>query len=281
MLPANDCGQHTCGIMNYEQRHKDVALKVRSRSFLIVAAVGTIAGVVLSFDTTKLKSVPIATMQDQFIIHSADPSDIRYVAVGDSYSIGTGTTPEKAWPSVITKDLRAKGIKLALVANLGVNGWTTDDALTREMPAYQKAAPQFATLMIGVNDTYRGTTPDEFRAKFVLLADRMRKALPTDGRIVAVTIPDFTVTHAGKAYSSRNNAKQKIGLFNTIIKDESGKRGIPVVDVFTLSKRMENDPTLVAEDGLHPSAKGYALWGKQIEPVVYSLLKKATTNLGS
>jgi len=182
---------------------------------------------------------------------------------------------DEAWPEVLTRSLQSKGVKISLVANLGVNGWRTEDAIENELPIYDKATPQFATLMIGVNDTYRETTPDQFRARFCTLLDHMIDKLPQKSKIVAIDIPDFTVTPSGARYASASAVK-KLKEFNTIIDQESAKRGVPVVDVTQLSRHMGSDQTLVAPDRLHPSAKEYALWARQIEPTALGVLKNGS-----
>lgn len=199
---------------------------------------------------------------------------IAYVAVGDSYTIGTGTTPGQSWPALLTAHLQAKRVPITLVGNLGHDGFTTDQAMTFELPEYSSDHPTFATLMIGVNDTYRSTTPDQFRAELRSLLDSMQAGLPDKRRIVMVTIPDYSVTPAGSHYAAMNGAGGKIASFNAILKDEAARRGLPIVDVTPLSRHMASDPTLVASDHLHPSAKEYAIWEKAVFPVVYRMLKR-------
>jgi acyl-CoA thioesterase I len=245
------------------------------RPIKIAAVATTIAAVLLSYNSYAYYQQAASTSpapSQLFKIRPASPSDIRYVAVGDSYTIGTGALGAEAWPEVLTRSLQSKGIKISLVANLGVNGWRTEDAIENELPIYDKATPQFATLMIGVNDTYTETTPGQFRARFCTLLDHMIDKLPQRSKIVAIDIPDFTVTPTGANYASASAVK-KIGEFNAIIKEESAKRKVPVVDVTALSRHMGSDQTLMAQDRLHPSAKEYAIWARQIEPTALGVLK--------
>ena len=199
---------------------------------------------------------------------------IRYVAIGDSYTIGEGATKDEAWPSVLTKHLREKGVKVELIANPSVTGWTTQQAIDRELPVYIEAKPNFATLLIGVNDWVQGIDATIFRQRFAMLANRMLEFLPDKRRLLVVTIPDFGVTPTGGRYARGRNISEGIASFNKIIFEESAKRGLRVVDIFALSKQMEKDRSLVAPDGLHPSAKEYAEWEKIIFPVALELLKQ-------
>ena len=198
---------------------------------------------------------------------------IRYVAIGDSYSIGEGASPDESWPAVLTKHLRAKGLNIELIANPSRTGWTTEDAIERELPVFRAAKPDFATLQIGVNDWVQGVDEQTFRKRFVTLLDRMQEILPDKNRLLVVNIPDFGVTPTGPRYANGRNISEGIMSFNKIISEESGKRGLRVVDIFGLSKQMEKDRSLVAADGLHPSAKEYAEWERLIRPVALQLLE--------
>jgi lysophospholipase L1-like esterase len=201
-------------------------------------------------------------------------ANIRYVAIGDSYSIGEGAKPEQSWPSLLTKHLRDKGVKIELVANPSVTGWTAEQAILQEYPVFVKAKPNFATLQIGVNDWVQGVNDEIFRMHLTILMDQMLDVLHDKKRLLIVNIPDFGVTPTGPKYARGRNISEGIAFFNKIISEESAKRDLRVVDVFALSKQMGKDKSLVAADGLHPSAKEYAEWEKLIFPVAQELLKK-------
>lgn len=191
----------------------------------------------------------------------ADPA-LRYVALGDSYTIGEGVAARDRWPNRLVRDL---GGRIELVANPSVTGYTTQDVLTRELPVLERSNADLVTLQIGVNDYVRGASPDGFRANVTELLDR----IPTErAPLVVVTIPDFASTPSGVQYTQGRNGTAGIARFNAILTDEAKRRGIPVADVFDVSKDVRGDPSLVAADGLHPSAKQYAAWEKLIRPVV-------------
>jgi acyl-CoA thioesterase I len=199
---------------------------------------------------------------------------IRYVAIGDSYSSGEGASPNESWPAVLTRHLDANGVPIELVANPSVTGWTTQQAIDHELPVFRNAKPNFATLQIGVNDWVQGVDPETFRKNFTLLVDQMLGALPIKNRLLILAIPDFGVTPTGPKYARGRDISEGIASFNKIVTHESNKRGLRVVDVFELSKKMGDDASLVAADGLHPSAKGYAEWEKIIFPAALELLTK-------
>jgi acyl-CoA thioesterase I len=97
--------------------------------------------------------------------------------------------------------------------------------------------------------------------------------MPDKSKIILITIPDFGVTPEGKNYGSGRNISDGISEFNALIKEEAKKRKLPVVDIFDISKNMKNDNSLVAKDGLHPSAKEYAVWETMILPEAVKLFK--------
>jgi lysophospholipase L1-like esterase len=203
-----------------------------------------------------------------------DQEKIRYAVIGDSYSCGEGATPKESWPALLTGHLNTQGLQVELVSNPSVTGWTTKDAIDRELPKFVRSNPTFATLLIGVNDWVQGVDETTFRNRFSYLLDQMLAVLPNKKRLLVVTIPDFGVTPSGHKYSRGRNIHEGILRFNQIVTEEARKRGLTVVDIFPVSKKMGEDPSLVAKDGLHPSAKEYAEWEKIIFPAALELLKQ-------
>jgi acyl-CoA thioesterase I len=201
-----------------------------------------------------------------------DNPKIRYGVIGDSYSCGEGATPNESWPALLTRHLNAQGVHVDLVANPSRTGWTTKEAIDRELPIFRDSQPNFATLQIGVNDWVQGIDEATFRKHFVFLVDQMLQVLPNKKRLLIVTIPDFGVTPTGPRYARGRNISEGLTRFNQIIAEEAKNRSLRVVDIFPLSKKTGADPSLVAGDGLHPSAKEYAEWEKVIFPAALELL---------
>ncbi|MGZ3885498.1 MAG: SGNH/GDSL hydrolase family protein [Bacteroidia bacterium] len=199
---------------------------------------------------------------------------VKYIALGDSYTIGTGADPGEAWPSVLTKHLNEAGIKTELVANPSRNGFSTQNLIDSELPVFDKADVNFVTLLIGVNDWVRNVPTETYHKNLIFILDHVLKKLIDKKRLVLVTIPDFGVTPQGALYGSGRNISNGISEFNDIIKAEAEKRKLVCVDIFELSKSMKDNPGLIAEDGLHPSAREYSEWEKLIFPAVQTLLEK-------
>lgn len=197
---------------------------------------------------------------------------VRYVALGDSYSIGTSVVTADRWPDRLVAALAAgQGLRLELVANLGVNGSTSGDLARRQLPQLDALRPGFATLQIGVNDVVQGVLEATYRTNAGTILDDLLGRLAAD-RIVAITTPDYTVTPAGADYGDPATQRAGIARNNAILTELAGARGVAVVDIFELSRRAADDRSLVAPDGLHPSGTQYALWVERIAPVVGGLL---------
>jgi acyl-CoA thioesterase I len=217
----------------------------------------------------------IALLLIVFTIGMAQTKEkIRYAVIGDSYSSGEGARPAESWPSLLTQHLRAQGLDVDLVSNPSVTGWTAKDAIDKELPKFVNSNPNFATLLIGVNDWVQNVDELSFRNRLSYLVDSMLAVLPNKKRLLVVTIPDFGVTPSGHKYSHGRNIHEGIMQFNRIVTEEARKRGLDVVDIFPLSKKMGEDKSLVAKDGLHPSAKAYAEWERIIFPAALELLKQ-------
>lgn len=197
---------------------------------------------------------------------------IKYVALGDSYTIGEGARPEQAFPDILVKHLQASGVDIVLSANPSVTGWTTQDLIEKELPIFDHIKPNFVTLLIGVNDWVQGIDSGTFHTNLVYILNHVQATLPDKSKVLLITIPDFGVTPTGKMYGEGRDISKGISDFNDIIKREALKRNLPVAEIFPETQKMKDNPELIARDGLHPSAKEYALWEQIIYPVAYKLL---------
>lgn len=199
---------------------------------------------------------------------------VRYVALGDSYTICEGASWEESWPVILTEKLNKAGISISLIANPSRTGWTTQDLIDKELAVFDSAVPTFVTLLIGVNDWVQGVDAKTFHKNLNFIIDHVQKKLPDKERLLLITIPDFSVTPDGPKYAKGRNISEGLTQFNTIIIDEAKKRDLAYVDIFPVSLNMKNNSELVSKDNLHPSAKEYAIWEELIYPAVYKLLNK-------
>jgi len=193
---------------------------------------------------------------------------LRYVALGDSYTIGTSVSAAESWPS----QLVARVPDLQLVANLGVNGYTSRDLIEDELPALPGLQPEFVTLLIGVNDVVQGVPEETYRSNVERIVDAVVGFLPAN-RLLCVATPDYTVTPQGSAFGSPERQRAEIERVNALLGEACAARGIRFVpEILAISKAAATDRSLVAGDGLHPSGAQYARWVDAIAPVVKRLL---------
>ena len=192
---------------------------------------------------------------------------LRYVALGDSYTIGTSVSSTESWPSQLVARVPA----LRLVANLGVNGYTSGDVINDELSALPGLQPEFITLMIGVNDVVQGVPEAVYRSNIEEILDAALALVGAD-RLLCVATPDYTVTPQGGAFGSPDQQRAGIQRVNALLGAACAQRNVRFVpDIFEIS-RAATDPSLIAGDGLHPSRLQYARWVDAIQPVVEELL---------
>jgi lysophospholipase L1-like esterase len=197
---------------------------------------------------------------------------LRYVALGDSYTIGTATNGAvDRWPDQLVERLGAEAAPIRLVANLGVNGYTSGDVIARELPALDDLRPELVSLLIGVNDVVQGVSADRYSRNVGTILDELLGRVPAT-RILTVSTPDYTVTPQGGAFGDPAGQAAAIRAFNTILEETARDRAVAFVDIHDLSLRAASDRRLVAVDGLHPSAEQYGLWVDRIAPVVARLV---------
>ena len=202
---------------------------------------------------------------------------LRYVALGDSYTIGTALDDRaERWPDRLVATLASgqRPAPLDLVANLAVNGFTSRDVIEVELPRLDELRPEFVSLLVGVNDVVQGVPASTFRGNVAHILDDLGRRLPA-GRIVTVATPDYTVTPQGAAYGDPATQAAGIETNNAILAGLAWERGIAFVDILDLSRGAAADRGLVAGDGLHPSGSQYALWVERIAPVVARLLGRS------
>jgi acyl-CoA thioesterase-1 len=193
---------------------------------------------------------------------------VRYVALGDSYTIGTSVPADESWPS----QLVARVPQLGLVANLGVDGYTSTDLITDELPQLERLNPELVSVLIGVNDVVRRVPDLAYAGNVAVILEELLSRLPPS-RIVCVATPDYTRTPRGADYGDPVQQSDAIVRINAILREASEQRRILFVpEIFEISQQASEDERLVASDGLHPSAAQYRRWVDAIEPGVRDLV---------
>jgi lysophospholipase L1-like esterase len=143
--------------------------------------------------------------------------------------------------------------------------------MDHELPVVASLQPGFVSLLVGVNDVVQGVPAEAFRANGATILDML--VATSSRRIVVVSMPDYTVTPEGATYGGPEERRRVIVEFNAILEASARDRGVGFVDIFDVSQRVRDDASLVAADGLHPSAEQYRLWVDEIAPAVEELLR--------
>jgi len=196
----------------------------------------------------------------------------RYLALGDSYTIGESVEEAERFPNQLAMLLANEGLTVD-VKIIARTGWTTDE-LWQGIQADHVTPPyDMVSLLIGVNNQYRGRDIEEYREGFVFLLNKAIEYAGGDvNRVIVFSIPDWGVTPFAAGRDAAQIASE-IDAFNQVNLQESQKAGAHYVDVTPVSRKVKDEPTLVAGDGLHPSGKMYAEWAKSALPIALSILK--------
>lgn len=196
---------------------------------------------------------------------------LNYLALGDSYTDTTSEIRKNGWPQQLINYLEKKDISFEEPTIVAGPGWTTAKLL-QEMDTLGLEPPyDLVSLMIGVNNQYRGLSIDSFKEELIVLIDKsIVLAGNNPEKVFLVSIPDWGVTPFAKLKNASKIAKD-IAQFNSVIETEAKKRNLTYINVTSSSKNMEVNKNLIASDSLHPSKKMYQVWAKRISKV---LLKK-------
>jgi len=204
----------------------------------------------------------------------------RFLALGDSYTIGESVRESDRWPLQLAARLHERGILIDSPRIVARTGWTTDELAAAMDDSTFEPPYALVTLLIGVNNQFRGRDLEEYRVQFSALLARAIKLAGNDpSRVVVVAIPDWGVTPYGRG-SERDSAQiaRELDAFNAAAHAIATQQHSEFVDIADASRPHGNQPafdrTLIASDGLHPSAAMYARWVERILPVAEARLRQ-------
>jgi lysophospholipase L1-like esterase len=197
---------------------------------------------------------------------------MRFLALGDSYTIGEAVASRERWPEQLAAMLRERGVEVEEMEIVAKTGWTTDE-LAAAIDAARPVGPfDLVSLLVGVNNQYRGRAVEEYRGEFRRLLDR---ALDFAGgavsRVVVLSIPDWGVTRFAGG-RDRAQIAREIDAFNAVNRSEALAAGARYVDVTPTSREAATDAGLIASDGLHPSGAMYRRWAELVLPEAMAAL---------
>jgi len=201
---------------------------------------------------------------------------IRYLALGDSYTIGESVETHERWSSQLAALIEAspefagRRVEVSLIAR---TGWTTQELWEGIQDNQLNPPYDFVSLLIGVNNQYRGYDIEEYRKQFAFLLNKSIQYAGGDPhRVLVLSIPDWGVTPFAQGRDRKQIAKE-IDAFNTVNREETGNASAQYLDITPISRQADRSPSLVASDGLHPSGQMYTEWTKLAWPVVSQILR--------
>ena len=184
---------------------------------------------------------------------------LRYLALGDSYTIGESVEPDERWPVQLAERLRSEGLEIQDPRIIATTGWTTQDLLRAMDAQLNNEKFDLVSVSIGVNNQYQGKSIAEYREDLYEIFKRAitHSEKGVDG-VFAVSIPDYGVTPFGA--ENAEEIGRELEEFNKVFREVATEFNIDFYNITPISKRAASEPELTAEDNLHPSGKMYRLW---------------------
>ena len=186
----------------------------------------------------------------------------RYLSLGDSFTIGTGTAPARAFPARLVVRWSTPRCTVTL-RNPAVNGYATDDLIAQELPELAAFRPTWVSLAVGANDLVRGADVTRYRAQLVRIFDALAAAGVPASQVLVLPQPDWAHTPTGRRFGEPESLFAGIVAFNDALRDIALARGARYVDLFPLM-RQQAAAGMVAPDGLHPSARAHDAWAEAL-----------------
>ena len=187
-----------------------------------------------------------------------------YLALGDSYTIGEQVPVAENYPNQVVQMLRKKGVLFYAPEIIAKTGWSTDELQSAINEHQFLEKYDFVSLLIGVNNQYRGRPVNEFEDQFETL---LKKAIQFAGndrsRVVIISIPDWGVTPFAES-RDKKQIKAEIDSYNNVCKSIAGKYQIHYIYITDWTREAASDHSLLTADGLHPSGKEYKRWAELI-----------------
>lgn len=193
-------------------------------------------------------------------------SPTTYLALGDSYTVGESVTDSLRWPNQLVAVLNQNGRKFDPATIIAKTGWTTDELSVAMDTVALATSYDYVSLLIGVNNQYRGRNIKNFETEFIQLLDRSVALGNQKGaNVLVLSIPDWGVMPFAEG-RDREQIAQEIDQFNTVIQTVCRDRNIAFFDITAISREATTNSMMVAQDGLHPSETMYARWVDTVLP---------------
>jgi lysophospholipase L1-like esterase len=191
-----------------------------------------------------------------------------YLALGDSYTIGEDVPSLENFPNQVAQLLTLKNHPFHSPAIIAKTGWTTDELQAGIANAALSGNYDFVSLLIGVNNQYRGWPADKYAIEFEsLLKQAISFAGNEASRVIVLSIPDWGITPFAEG-RNRQQISKEIDVFNAINKEIADRYRVHYIDITPETRKAAEDPSLLASDGLHPSGREYSIWARQMAAII-------------
>jgi len=198
---------------------------------------------------------------------------ISYLALGDSYTIGEGAPEAGRWPVQLAALAQAQGLPLAQPAIIARTGWTTAELQEAIRDAHNPHTYGLVSLLIGVNNQYRGQSVALYRTEFrALLATAIAFAGGQARHVVVLAIPDWGQAPFAEG-RDRAQIAAEIDQFNAVAHEECQHADVAFVDITPLTRAAAGDATQFVADGLHYTGAQMRQWAQRALPVVQQQLR--------
>jgi lysophospholipase L1-like esterase len=188
-----------------------------------------------------------------------------YLALGDSYTIGESVLESERWPNQLAEVLKGTTLEVETVTIIAKTGWTTSELIEGIESSKNTNQYDLVSLLIGVNNQYRGQSLERFETELIqLIKTAIKYSKNGAQRVFLVSIPDWGVTPFAKDRDVEKIALE-IQAFNKVIQKQANEFKLPYIDITPISKNAKTDLSLLASDQLHPSGKMYNFWVQKIK----------------
>ena len=205
------------------------------------------------------------------VAQDSKPTNIRYLALGDSYTIGQSVEKDKKWPVQLKDTLLKENFDFETLKVIAKTGWTTTNLLSA-LEKEDVSNYNLVSLLIGVNNQFQGLSFGKFKTEFDELLELSIEIAKNKKHVFVVSIPDYGVTPFGR--NENKKIKAEIDKYNTYIKSKCKSLSIPFINITEKSRTLGSKNNALAKDNLHPSENQYKEWVKIIYPVVKNILEQ-------
>jgi lysophospholipase L1-like esterase len=203
---------------------------------------------------------------------------MKYVALGDSYTIGMGASEESQnFPSHLVRKLEAGASVKVELTNPAVNGYTSEDLVRTELDDLERVKPQLVSVLVGANDVVQGRNAESYRASLVKIYETIARLEPRPSSVLSVSMPDWSAAPAASLYGKPQEIREQIDAFNAIAREESEKRRFTFADITELSRSHLQEPGWISADDLHPADAQYKAWADYLWGLVGPAWERAAS----